>query len=128
MRENKTFLRSPAAVPDLCDVPCFEEDVVRRVRLGKPDDAALEATWRVFALLADRNRLLILHALREAGELCVCDLAHILGVSVSATSHHLRRLFEFDLVESRREGKLVYYSLSRPWIADIGGKVLEKIV
>lgn len=127
MHENESHLRASAPVPDLCDVPCFDEEVVRRVRLGKPDEATLEATRRVFALLADRNRLLILHALRDVGELCVCDLAHILGVSVSATSHHLRRLFELDLVETRREGKLVYYSLSRTWIADIGGKVLEKI-
>jgi ArsR family transcriptional regulator, lead/cadmium/zinc/bismuth-responsive transcriptional repressor len=132
MRENEPSLDTSAAdtsvaAPDLCDVPCFEAEVVQRVRLGRPDDAALEATRRVFALLADRNRLLILHALREAGELCVCDLAHILGVSVAATSHHLRRLFELDLVATRREGKLVHYSLSRPWIADLGGKVLEEI-
>lgn len=92
-----------------------------------PDEAALEAMRKVFALLADRNRLLVLHALREGGEFCVCDLAHILGVSVSATSHHLRRLFELDLVETRREGKLVYYSLSRPWAADIPERVLKEV-
>jgi DNA-binding transcriptional ArsR family regulator len=127
MRKNDNPPRSSAAVPDFCDVLCVDEEVVQRVRSCQPDKAALEATRKVFALLADRNRLLILHALREAEELCVCDLAHILGASISATSHHLRRLFELDLVETRREGKLVYYSLSRPWIADIGGKVLERI-
>lgn len=114
--------------PDLCDVPCFETEVVRRVRLARPDEAALEATRRVFALLADRNRLLILHALREAGELCVCDLAHVLGVSVSATSHHLRRLFGLGLVDTRRKGKLVHYSLSNPWPAAVVEQVLEEAV
>lgn len=113
---------------DLCDVPCFEAEVVRRVRLARPDEAALEATQKVFALLADRNRLLVLHALREAGELCVCDLAHVLGVSVSATSHHLRRLFELGLVETRREGKLVHYSLSNPWPAAVVEQVLQEAV
>jgi len=98
------------------------------VRLARPDEAALEVTQKVFALLADRNRLLIVHALREAGELCVCDLAHVLGVSVSATSHHLRRLFELGLVETRRDGKLVHYSLAHPWPAAIVEQVLQEAV
>lgn len=129
MRKNETTFSPPssATVPDFCDVLYFDEEVVRRVQSGKPDEAALEATQKVFALLADRNRLLILHALREGGELCVCDLAQVLGVSVSAASHHLRRLFESDLVQTRREGKLVYYSLSRSWVADLGRKVLEEV-
>ncbi|MEX2526556.1 MAG: metalloregulator ArsR/SmtB family transcription factor [Gemmatimonadota bacterium] len=123
----QTRSSTPATVPELCDVPCFEEEIVRRVRSSIPDEAALERTRKIFALLADRNRLLILHALRTEGELCVCDLAHVLSTSVSTASHHLRKLRELGLLVSRQEGKLVLYSLSSPWAADMTRQVLEEV-
>jgi len=121
-----TAARSGAG-PDLCDVPCFEEEVVRRVRLSQPDEGTLEETRKIFALLADRNRLLILHALQTGRELCVCDLAHVLDTSVATASHHLRRLRDLGLLATRRQGKLVLYSLSSSWVADMTGQAMKEV-
>ena len=69
---------------DLCNVPCFKRfkrDVVARLRAAAaPTNSALEAARAVFGALADRTRLKILHALKDE-ELCVCDVAHVLGVT-----------------------------------------------
>ncbi|MGD8439752.1 MAG: metalloregulator ArsR/SmtB family transcription factor, partial [Holophagae bacterium] len=62
--------------------------------------------------LADPTRLKILHALMVIDELCVCDLAVIADLSVSAVSHQLRLLRDRDLVHARRDGRMVYYSLA----------------
>ena len=66
---------------------------------------------RSFALLGDPTRMKILLALAHAGELCVCDLADILGMETSAVSHQLRKLKDGDLVENQREGSIIYYHL-----------------
>ncbi|MHB1343034.1 MAG: ArsR/SmtB family transcription factor [Thermoleophilia bacterium] len=63
----------------------------------------------VFKVLADPSRVLILEALREAGELCVLHLADSVGMSQSAVSHNLRLLRQAGLVARRRDGRLVYY-------------------
>lgn len=64
-----------------------------------------------FDLLADPTRARILHALTLARELCVCDLAWLLGISQSALSHQLRLLRERGAVERRRAGRIMYYRL-----------------
>ena len=65
----------------------------------------------VFKLFGDPTRLMILHAL-EQGELCVCDIAELLGLTKSAVSHQLKGLRIANLVKFRREGQNVYYSLA----------------
>ena len=64
--------------------------------------------------LADPTRLVIVDALEQWGELCVCDLAWITGRAQNLVSHHLRSLKGEGLAESRREGKIVFYSLTEP--------------
>ena len=64
-----------------------------------------------FKLLADPNRLRILYALLEAGELCVCDLAATTGVSETAVSHAMRLLRTAGIVRNRRDGRVIYYRL-----------------
>ncbi len=64
----------------------------------------------IFKALSDETRTKILYLLAE-GELCVCDLADILGMSLPAISHHLRLLRTMRLVKYRRQGKQAYYSL-----------------
>jgi DNA-binding transcriptional ArsR family regulator len=83
---------------------------------GHPDPSSpamsrseAEAVADVFRVLADPTRVLILEALREAGELCVLHLAEAVGMSQSAVSHNLRLLRQAGLVARRREGRLVYY-------------------
>jgi ArsR family transcriptional regulator, lead/cadmium/zinc/bismuth-responsive transcriptional repressor len=80
-----------------------------REMLPRPDE--LEAMEAFFKVLGDQTRLRILHALL-AGELCVCDLGQTLSMSVSAVSHQLSVLKSARLVRHRRDGKVVYYSLS----------------
>ena len=94
---------------DTCAETLVHPDAVaaaRRVVEGAPVDALAET----FKVLGDPTRARILLAL-SVRELCVCDLADLLGVSQSAVSHQLRLLRAHRLVRFRRDGKLVYYSL-----------------
>lgn len=104
---------------DLCNVPCFKVELVARVKRDLPSDDALEEARVMFAALADRTRLRILHALLIADELCVCDVAHVLDMSVAATSHHLRKLRQLGILKLRNDGKMAYYSLRDRFAADL---------
>ena len=68
----------------------------------------------LFSALADRTRLKVLHALGTGGELCVCDVAHVLNVSLSTASHHLRKLRDLRVLRFRNDGRMAYYSLREP--------------
>ena len=86
-----------------------EAVIAGRARI--PGRGELEDMEVFFKILGDSTRLRILHALL-AGELCVGDLSEAFGMSVSAVSHQLAVLKSARLVSHRREGKIVYYSLS----------------
>ena len=97
---------------DRCDLLCVDAPRAEEIRgalLGV--GAARDAAERARAL-SDPTRLILAAALREGGELCVCDLAWISGRAQNLVSHHLRLLRSHGLVSSRREGKLVMYSLA----------------
>ncbi len=113
MRLNKRSIqKTPVRQSrDLCNVPCFKDGVVARLRSSMPEEEALEEARILFAALADRTRLRILHALKGGEELCVCDVAHVVGMSVSAASHHLRKLRDLKVLKYRNDGKMAYYSL-----------------
>ena len=83
---------------------------VEAVQKSMPEEAIIHALARTFKALADPSRVRILYAL-SVSELCVCDLARVVGLSISATSHQLALLRRLKLVKYRREGKMVYYSL-----------------
>lgn len=80
-----------------------------------------------FKILSGETRVRILLAITET-ELCVCDLAEVLETSVSAISHQLRRLKESRLVKSRREGKIVYYTLADDHVRKILGETWEHLL
>ncbi len=115
-----------SACADLCNVRCFKQDLVRRIRSELPSDEALTEARVLFAALADRTRLRILHALSVADELCVCDVAHVLGMSVAATSHHLRKLRELNILKLRNDGKMAYYALANRSVADLASRALRQ--
>lgn len=97
---------------DRCDLLCLDApraEVIRRNLLD--EGTAQEAAERAKAL-SDPTRLTLAAALREGGELCVCDLAWIAERSQGLVSHHLRTLRSHGLVRSRRDGKLVMYELT----------------
>lgn len=95
---------------DTCEVFYIDEDRVGRVREAMLSDDLVEQTADTFKMLAHPTRVRILHALSDE-ELCVCDLARVLGLSISAVSHQLRPMRQMKLVRYRMEGKLAYYSL-----------------
>ena len=69
-----------------------------------PSEETLEETRVLFAALSDRARMKILCARKNGGELCVCDVAHVLGTTISTVSHHLRKLRGLKLLRSLRDG------------------------
>jgi DNA-binding transcriptional ArsR family regulator len=97
---------------DRCDLLCLDLPLAEALRTRRLDlDAAERAAGRAHAL-ADPTRLMLAAAVREAGELCVCDLAWISERSPNLVSHHLRALRMEGLVSSRRDGKMVMYALT----------------
>lgn len=101
-----------AAIPaeDTCDVNCVHPEAVAAARATLPDEACVERATTFLKLVGDPTRLKILSALTSS-ELCVCDLAAVIGLSESATSHQLRLLRTGRVVTSRKEGRVVYYRL-----------------
>ena len=97
---------------DRCDLLCLDAPRAEAIR-GKllNEDLAQEAAERAKSL-SDPTRLTLAAALREGEELCVCDLAWISERAQNLVSHHLRVLRSHGLVRSRRDGKLVMYSLT----------------
>lgn len=80
----------------------------------------------LFRVLGDSTRIKILWAL-DNNELCVCDVAALIGMTKSAVSHQLRVLKDNNLVKNRREGKIIYYSLADTHVQDIFEKAVEHI-
>jgi DNA-binding transcriptional ArsR family regulator len=95
---------------DSCSTRVVDAERVAAVRARMPVDTDLTDTADVFGLLSDPGRLRLLMALLE-GELCVCDLAVVSGLSESAASHALRLLRAHRVVSVRRAGRMAYYRL-----------------
>lgn len=98
------------AFSDACEVPFVDEAKVAAVaRVMKPE-AVFASMTEIFKALSDPTRVKILYALSQR-ELCVCDIANLLGKTSSTVSHQLRVLRHMKLVKFRKEGKIAYYSL-----------------
>jgi DNA-binding transcriptional ArsR family regulator len=95
---------------DACQVTCVHPEAVARARAQVPTAGIVEHASEILKAVADPTRLRLLTAL-AAGELCVCDLAVIVGTSESAVSHQLRLLREQRLVAYRKAGRVTYYRL-----------------
>jgi DNA-binding transcriptional ArsR family regulator len=77
---------------ETCSIPCFKEKLVGKLQPKLPPDQVLEEARTLFAALSDRARLKILIALEDDEELWVCDVAHVLGTSISTASRDLRKM------------------------------------
>ena len=97
---------------DRCEIDCLHPDAIRPV-LGRSLGAdGARAVADLFAVLGDPSRARILHLLTVSAEaLCVCDMALVLGMSVSALSHQLRALRERGVVQREKVGRIAYYTL-----------------
>jgi ArsR family transcriptional regulator len=109
-----------------CDVELVHDDAVQAAvgsQAGEDDITYLADT---FQMLASPTRLRIVEAL-AARELCVCDLAAVVGVSQSAISHQLRQLRQMRIVRFRREGRMAYYRLDDPHVETLFDTGLEHV-
>ncbi|MDR2601378.1 MAG: metalloregulator ArsR/SmtB family transcription factor [Spirochaetaceae bacterium] len=101
-----------------CDCCVIHEDVVLAVKKEMPNDEILLELSDLFKVFSDSTRIKIICALLH-NEMCVCDIASLLGMSKSAISHQLRTLRQTRLVKYRRDGKIVYYSLDDDHVGTI---------
>src|SRR5436190_1644685 len=97
---------------DRCDLLCLDLPTAERLRIQKLDLATAQSVASTAQALADPTRLTVAAALLGADELCVCDLAWIVERTQNLVSHHVRALRAQGIVRSRREGKMVMYSLT----------------
>lgn len=111
---------------ECCDFIHAHEDVVEQVRQRMPGEDALYDLTELFRIFGDSTRVRILYVLLES-EMCVCDLAMLLGMTQSAISHQLRALKNARLVRSRREGKTVFYALADDHVKTILDQGLEHV-
>jgi len=103
-----------------------DEEAVSEASHALIDEMRASQLALLFAALADPTRLRMISAL-NGHELCVCDLAGVLGMSQSAVSHQLRLLRNLGLVRNRKEGRLVYYALDDEHVRDLFNRGLEHI-
>lgn len=111
---------------EICEINIIHEDKVNNAKKIMPQDDLIYDLAEFFKVFADSTRMKIIYALME-GELCVCDIAAIVGTTQSAISHQLRILKQSKLVKYRKEGKVVYYSLDDEHISEIVKKGREHI-
>jgi DNA-binding transcriptional ArsR family regulator len=113
-----------------CDLICIDAPRAEAIRERLLDDGVAQDAAERARALSDPTRLTLAAALREGEELCVCDLSWIAGRAQNLVSHHLRVLRSHGIVRSRRDGKLVMYSLTptgRSLLGVVLGEAVEEL-
>lgn len=110
----------------VCSIDCVHAEAVDTARRGMLPDHEVARLAELFKVLADPTRVRLLRALFP-GELCVCDLAALLGMTPSAVSHQLRVLRTSRLVRFRRQGKVVYYALDDDHVRGLLAEGLDHV-
>ena len=111
---------------EICETNIVDPVKVNRVRENIPDLKSINALSETFKALGDATRLPIVLALSYE-ELCVCDLATVVNISVSAISHQLRILKGMKIVSFQKSGKMVYYSLDDNHIKNLVNEAMTHI-
>jgi ArsR family transcriptional regulator len=124
MKSGKTALEPPDF--DGCNCNVLHDKVVAAVGQRMPNEEILLNLADLFKVFSDSTRVKILCALRQS-EMCVCDIAALLGMTKSAISHQLRTLRQTRLVKHRRDGKVIYYSLDDDHIGNIFDQGLRHV-
>ena len=109
-----------------CEFMHVHADIVNQVNESMPDEEILYDLAELFKIFGDSTRIKILYVLFES-EMCVCDIAQLLGMTQSAISHQLRALKQSKLVKYRREGKTVFYSLADGHVRTILDQGMEHV-
>lgn len=108
---------------DRCDLLCLDLEKAERLRANRLESVAASASAARAKALADPTRLMLAVALGETDELCVCDLSWVSERAENLVSHHMRVLREAGIVDGRREGKMVLYSLT-----PLGSRLVDAVV
>ena len=109
-----------------CDCEVIHGHVVEEVREKMPDGEKISKLADFFKVFGDSSRIKIIWAL-DTHEMCVCDLAVLLGMSKSAVSHQLKVLRDSNLVKTRRNGKIVFYQLSDMHVREVFERAVEHV-
>ena len=123
--DSKQNIETEEILPS-CEFMHIHDDLLGKVREIMPEEETLYDLAELYKVFGDTTRIKILYALFES-EMCVCDIAQLLGISISAISHQLRILKQARLVRFRREGKTVFYSLADDHVRSILGQGMEHI-
>ena len=109
-----------------CGYMHLHEEGIQRVNQEMPEEETLFDLAELFKVFGDSTRIRILYALFQS-EMCVCDIAQLLGMTQSAISHQLQTLKKSKLVKYRRQGKTVFYSLADAHVRAIIGQGMEHV-
>lgn len=109
-----------------CECMHVHEEIIHKVEEHMPGEEELADLAEFFRIFGDTTRIRILYVLM-CSEMCVCDIATLLGMTQSAISHQLRVLKQMDLVKNRRDGKTIFYSLADGHIKSILSQGLDHI-
>lgn len=109
-----------------CEYIHAHQDIIEKVTQELPEEEKLYDLAELFKIFGDTTRIKILYVLFES-EMCVCDIAQLLGMTQSAISHQLRALKQSKLVKYRREGKTVFYSLADGHVRTIIGQGMDHL-
>lgn len=113
---------------DMCDHDCgIHKDIIEKVSKVMPDEAVLYDAAELLKVFGDSTRIRIIFVLCQS-EMCVCDIADLLQMTQSAISHQLRVLKQARLVNTRREGKTIYYSLCDAHVQKIFYAAMEHVL
>jgi ArsR family transcriptional regulator len=112
---------------ECCDYMHAHEELIHQVQSRMPEEGTLYDLAELFRIFGDSTRIRILYVLFEA-EMCVCDIATLLGMTQSAISHQLRSLKNARLVKARREGKTVFYSLADEHVMTIIAQGMDHVL
>lgn len=121
-------VKEGARVADIetCGYLCVHEEVAARVQRELPETETLMQLAELFKVFGDGTRVRILYVLLTA-EVCVCDLAKLLGMTQSAVSHQLRILKQAHLIRARRDGKTIFYALADDHVATLLRQGMEHV-
>ena len=110
----------------ICDCNVVHKELVDLAISQMPDDTVIDGISSFYKIMGDPTRCRIISALLER-EMCVCDLANVLSMSKSSISHQLSKMKESGILKSRKEGKVVYYSLDDDHVSEIFETTIKHI-
>ncbi len=111
----------------ICGENAVHQDIIDKVSKVMPDEAVLYEAAELLKVFGDPTRIRMIYVLSQ-GEMCVCDIAKLLGMTQSAISHQLRVLKQARLVTARREGKTIFYSLCDSHVQKIFYCAMEHVM